>query len=44
MELEGKMLVQWSTKVDALKLYMAQLEDKIRAEQEAREKLAITYE
>jgi len=38
------MLIQWSTKVDALKLYMAQLEDKIRVEQEAREKLAITYE
>lgn len=30
MELESKMLVQWSTKVDSLMLYMAQLEDKIK--------------
>ena len=28
--LEGEILVQWSTKVDALSLYVAELEDKIR--------------
>lgn len=31
-ELESKMLVQWTSKVDSLMLYMAQLEDKIRLE------------
>lgn len=30
--LEGEILVQWSTKVDALSLYVAELEDKIRQE------------
>lgn len=35
-DLESKMLVKWSSKVDALMLYMAQLEDKIKVEQEAR--------
>jgi hypothetical protein len=33
------MLVQWSGKVDHLLLYMAQLEEKIKLEQAAREKL-----
>ena len=32
MELESKMLVKWSTKVDALLIYMKQLEDKIKME------------
>ena len=44
MELESKMLVQWSSKVDALMLYMAQLEDKIKVEQEARQRLAEAYD
>ena len=43
-ELEGKMLVQYSTKVDALLRYMAQLEDKIKMEQDAREKLSLVYD
>lgn len=38
------MLVQWSSKVDALMLYMAQLEDRIKLEQEARQKLAEAYD
>ena len=44
MELESKMLVKWSTKVDALLIYMKQLEDKIKMEQDAREKLTYTYD
>ena len=44
MELESKMLVKWSTKVDSLLLYMAQLEDKIKLEQDAREVLTHTYD
>ena len=43
-DLESKILVQWSTKVDALMLYVAELEDKIKHEQEAREKLTLAYE
>ena len=43
-DLESKILVQWSTKVDALTLYVAELEDKIKHEQEAREKLKIAYD
>jgi len=43
-DLENKILVQWSTKVDALLLYVAELEDKIRQEQEAREQMARTYD
>lgn len=43
-ELESKMLIQWTTKVDALMLYMAQLEDRIKIEQEARQKLAEAYD
>ena len=44
MELESKMLVKWSTKVDSLLIYMKQLEDKIKMEQDAREKLTHTYD
>ena len=43
-DLEGKMLVQYSTKVDAMLLYVAELEDKIKEEQDARERLAIVYD
>lgn len=43
-ELQSKILVQWSTKVDALLLYVAELEEKIRQEQESREQLAILYD
>jgi hypothetical protein len=38
------MLVQWSSKVDHLLVYMAQLEEKIKLEQTAREQLTTTYE
>lgn len=34
----------WTSKVDQLMLYMAQLEDKIKQEVQAREQLAIQYE
>lgn len=34
----------WSSKVDQLMLYMAQLEDKIKSEVQAREALTMTYE
>lgn len=34
----------WTTKVDQLMLYMAQLEDKIKSEVQAREDLTQTYE
>jgi len=34
----------WTCKVDQLMLYMAQLEDKIKTEVQAREHLAINYE
>ena len=43
-ELESQILVQWSTKVNALLLYVAELEDKIKEEQEAREQLAEIYD
>jgi hypothetical protein len=43
-DLEGKMLNVFTSKVDALLLYMAQLEEKIKVEQEAREELTQTYE
>ncbi len=43
-ELEERMLNCFTTKVDALNLYMAQLKQKIEAEQMAREQLAKTYE
>ena len=34
----------WSSKVDQLMLYMAELEDKIKEEVQAREQVAETYE
>jgi len=43
-DLEGKMLNVFTSKVDALLLYMAQLEEKIKIEQDARESLTQTYE
>lgn len=42
--LETEKLTMWSSKVDQLMLYMAQLEDKIKQEVQAREELAVTYE
>jgi hypothetical protein len=39
-----KELTQWDKEVDALKVYMAQLQEKIRIEVAAREELARTYE
>ena len=43
-ELESKILVQYRNKVDSLLLYAAELEDKIKAEQEAREKMTVLYD
>ena len=37
-------LLSWDKNVEALKLYMAQLQEKIRIEVAAREELAKTYE
>lgn len=42
--LEREKLTMWSSKVDQLMLYMAQLEDKIKTEVQAREELTVTYE
>lgn len=42
--LEKEMLVQWTSKVNALMLYMAQLEDKIKTEVQSRENLTTTYQ
>jgi hypothetical protein len=42
--LEFEKLTMWSSKVDQLMLYMAQLEDKIKTEVKAREDLTVTYE
>mmetsp|Transcript_9080 Transcript_9080/g.15332 ORF Transcript_9080/g.15332 Transcript_9080/m.15332 type:complete len:249 (-) Transcript_9080:245-991(-) len=42
--LETEKLTMWTSKVDQLMLYMAQLEDKIKSEVQAREQLALTYE
>jgi hypothetical protein len=39
-----KELAQWDKEVDALKVYMAQLQEKIRIEVQAREELTKTYE
>ena len=39
-----KELAQWDKEVEALKVYMAQLQEKIRIEVQAREELARTYE
>ena len=44
MELESKMLTKWQTKVDSMLIYMAQLEDRIKMEQDARETLTYTYD
>ena len=44
MNLESQILVQWSTKVDALLLYVSHLEEKIKQEQDAREKLTLMYD
>lgn len=43
-EIESQILVQWSTKVNALLLYVAELEDKIKQEQEARAALTQIYD
>ena len=42
--LETEKLTMWTSKVDQLMLYMAQLEDKIKTEVQAREQLAVAYE
>lgn len=42
--LEREKLTMWTSKVDQLMLYMAQLEDKIKTEVKAREELTVTYE
>eukprot|EP00356_Strombidium_inclinatum_P005259 CAMPEP_0170481962 /NCGR_PEP_ID=MMETSP0208-20121228/2195_1 /TAXON_ID=197538 /ORGANISM="Strombidium inclinatum, Strain S3" /LENGTH=278 /DNA_ID=CAMNT_0010754753 /DNA_START=362 /DNA_END=1195 /DNA_ORIENTATION=+ len=42
--LETEKLTMWTSKVDQLMLYKAQLEDKIKKERFAREQLANTYE
>ena len=39
-----KELIHWDKEVDALKVYMAQLQEKIRIEVQAREELTRTYE
>lgn len=43
-ELEGKILIQYQNKVDSLLLYAAELEDKIKVEQDAREKMTRLYD
>lgn len=43
-ELESKILVQYRNKVDSLLLYAAELEDKIKMEQDAREKMTKLYD
>ena len=43
-DLETQKLTMWTSKVDQLMLYMAQLEDKIKSEVQAREELTQTYE
>ena len=43
-DLESKILVQYRTKVDQLLIYAAELEDKIRMEQEARERMTLLYD
>lgn len=44
LNLEREKLTMWSSKCDQLMLYMAQLEDKIKTEVQAREQLTVTYE
>jgi hypothetical protein len=41
---KAELLEGWDKKVDALKIYMAQLQEKIRVEVAAREDLAQSYE
>ena len=43
-DLESRILVQYQNKVDSLLLYAAELEDKIKLEQDAREKMAVLYD
>ena len=43
-ELESKILIQYRNKVDSLLLYAAELEDKIKLEQDAREKMTRLYD
>lgn len=43
-DLERQKLTMWTSKVDQLMLYMAQMEDKIKSEVKAREMLSVTYE
>jgi hypothetical protein len=43
-DLERQKLTMWTSKVDQLMLYMAQMEDKIKSEVKARESLSVTYE
>ena len=43
-ELESKILLQYRNKVDSLLLYAAELEDKIKLEQDAREKMTRLYD
>ena len=42
--LEREKLTMWTSKCDQMMLYMAQLEDKIKTEVQAREQLTYTYE
>ena len=43
-ELESKILLQYRKKVDSLLIYSAELEDKIKMEQDAREKMTLLYD
>jgi len=43
-DMERQKLTMWTSKVDQLMLYMAQMEDKIKSEVKAREMLSFTYE
>ena len=43
-ELEAKILIQHQNKVDSLLLYAAELEDKIKMEQDAREQMTQLYD
>ena len=43
-ELESKILIQYRNKVDSMLLYAAELEDKIKMEQDAREKMTRLYD
>lgn len=43
-DMEREKLTMWTSKVDQLMLYMAQMEDKIKSEVKAREMLSVTYE